>query len=134
MPEKSQPKFSGGRQLTAGGTGRTRTETASNRGTWTRRIPIVVAAIVVIAPVALTIEFLREDSITARFNTQPARAVAAATFVGSEACAGCHRSEAALWRGSQHRLAMQHATDKSVLGDFNDSAFDQFGVHSRFFR
>ncbi len=59
---------------------------------------------------------------------------AAATFVGSEACAGCHRAEAELWRGSQHQLAMQHATAKSVLGDFNDASFDYHGVHSRFFR
>jgi len=39
-----------------------------------------------------------------------------------------------MWRGSQHKLAMDHATDKSVLGDFNDASFDNFGVHSRFFR
>jgi len=55
-------------------------------------------------------------------------------FVGSETCAACHRTEADLWRPSQHNLAMQHATDKAVLGDFNDAAFDYFGVHSRFFR
>ena len=28
---------------------------------------------------------------------------------------------------------MDHATDKSVLGDFNDASFDYYGVHSRFF-
>ncbi|HLQ90732.1 MAG TPA: tetratricopeptide repeat protein [Xanthobacteraceae bacterium] len=60
--------------------------------------------------------------------------VAAATFVGSETCAGCHRTEAQLWRGSQHNLAMQHATDKSVLGNFNDASFANYGVLSRFFR
>ena len=37
---------------------------------------------------------------------------AAATFVGSETCAGCHRAQAQLWHGSQHKLAMQHATTK----------------------
>ncbi len=58
----------------------------------------------------------------------------AATFVGSETCAGCHRAEAELWRSSQHQLAMQHATDKAVLGDFNGASFDYHGVHSRFFR
>src|SRR5262245_35963444 len=58
----------------------------------------------------------------------------AATFVGSEACAGCHRPEAELWRGSQHKQAMDHASDKSVLGDFNSASFDYHGVHSRFFR
>ena len=29
---------------------------------------------------------------------------------------------------------MQHATGKTVLGDFNDASFDYYGVHSRFFR
>jgi hypothetical protein len=56
------------------------------------------------------------------------------TFVGSEACAQCHPVEAKLWHSSQHKLAMQHATDKSVLGDFFDASFDYYGVHSRFFR
>ncbi len=57
-----------------------------------------------------------------------------ATFVGSETCAGCHRAEAKLWDASQHKAAMQHATDKTVLGNFNDASFDYYGVHSRFFR
>ena len=29
---------------------------------------------------------------------------------------------------------MQHATDKTVLGDFNDARFDYYDVTSRFFR
>jgi predicted CXXCH cytochrome family protein len=58
----------------------------------------------------------------------------AATFVGSEACAGCHQSETRLWQSSHHKLAMDHATDKTVLGDFKDGSFDYYGVHSRFFR
>jgi tetratricopeptide (TPR) repeat protein len=61
-------------------------------------------------------------------------ATALATFVGSETCAGCHRSEAKLWQGSQHQLAMAHATGKSVLGDFSGATFDYFGVESRFFQ
>ncbi|MGO9135355.1 MAG: tetratricopeptide repeat protein [Methylovirgula sp.] len=55
-------------------------------------------------------------------------------FVGSETCASCHQKEAQLWQSSQHQHAMQHATETSVLGDFNDAGFDYFGVHSRFFR
>jgi len=61
-------------------------------------------------------------------------ATPATAFVGSPTCAGCHQAQAKLWEASQHKLAMQHATDKSVLGDFNDASFDQAGVHSRFFR
>lgn len=57
-----------------------------------------------------------------------------ASFVSSETCAGCHQAQARLWDASQHKAAMQPATDKTVLGDFNDGSFDYFGVHSRFFR
>jgi predicted CXXCH cytochrome family protein len=59
---------------------------------------------------------------------------AAATYVGSKSCAGCHQSEAKLWQSSHHKLAMDHATEQSVLADFNDASFDYYGVHSRFFR
>ena len=55
-------------------------------------------------------------------------------YVGSEACAGCHEAEARLWRGSHHERAMDHATEKSVLGDFSGATFEHFGVKSRFFR
>jgi hypothetical protein len=48
----------------------------------------------------------------------------AATFVGSDACAGCHQAETKLWQSSHHKLAMDHASDKSVLGDFADASFD----------
>jgi len=56
------------------------------------------------------------------------------TFVGSQACSACHQSEAGLWKSSQHRHAMDHATDASVRGDFGDAAFEYAGTRSRFFR
>ncbi len=56
------------------------------------------------------------------------------SFVGSETCASCHSAEAKLWHGSQHAHAMAHASDETVLGDFNDASFDYYGVHSRFYR
>jgi predicted CXXCH cytochrome family protein len=62
------------------------------------------------------------------------RHVAPLSFAGTETCASCHRVEAELWRTSQHKLAMDHASEQSVLGDFNDASFDHYGVHSRFFR
>src|SRR6478735_8735758 len=58
----------------------------------------------------------------------------AAEFIGSETCSGCHQAQAASWSNSQHKHAMDHATEKSVLGDFSDATFDYFGVRSRFFR
>jgi Flp pilus assembly protein TadD len=59
---------------------------------------------------------------------------ALASFVGSETCSGCHQPEADLWHESQHKHAMDHASEKSVLGDFNDATFNNRGVTSRFFR
>lgn len=56
------------------------------------------------------------------------------TFVGSQACSGCHRTEAQLWQKSQHRHAMDHASDTSVRGDFSDAVFEYAGTRSRFFR
>jgi len=68
-------------------------------------------------------------------QTHPTEKVeSAATFVGSQVCSGCHQAEAERWSLSQHKLAMNHATDKSVLGDFDDASFDYYGVHSRFYR
>jgi predicted CXXCH cytochrome family protein len=71
--------------------------------------------------------------------TKPAQAAsqnnfAAASFVGSQACAGCHQSEADHWVASHHALAMDHASEQSVLGNFSDAGFDYNGIHSRFFR
>ncbi len=63
-----------------------------------------------------------------------AGSAAPAAFVGSETCAGCHKAEATLWRTSQHKHAMDHATEKTVLGDFNNAQFVHYGARSRFFR
>jgi Flp pilus assembly protein TadD len=64
----------------------------------------------------------------------PSIANAPLSFVGSSACAGCHREEFALWQGSQHAVAMQVASEQTVLGDFNDVKFRNFGVKTEFFR
>jgi tetratricopeptide (TPR) repeat protein len=63
-----------------------------------------------------------------------AGAEAGATYVGRAQCAACHAEETARWTGSHHDLAMQAATEATVLGDFNDATFEQFGVASRFYR
>jgi predicted CXXCH cytochrome family protein len=66
--------------------------------------------------------------------TTPSPENAVAGYVGSETCAGCHQAETKLWQASQHKVAMQHATAESVLGDFSGATFDYYGVTSRFFR
>jgi hypothetical protein len=45
------------------------------------------------------------------------------TFVGRESCLECHENAMRLFEGSHHDLAMDHATEATVLGDFNDSVF-----------
>ncbi|MGD8252198.1 MAG: multiheme c-type cytochrome [Desulfobacterales bacterium] len=56
------------------------------------------------------------------------------SFVGSGKCSECHRVEYDNWRGSHHDLAMDLATEESVLGDFDEARFEHFGSISRFFR
>ncbi len=46
-----------------------------------------------------------------------------ATFIGKERCVDCHKIEYDQWQQSDHKKAMEIATDSSVLGDFNDSKF-----------
>lgn len=55
-------------------------------------------------------------------------------FVGRSTCVDCHQKEAEAFRGSDHDLAMDHATDASVLGDFNDATFEHDGLVNRMYR
>src|SRR4029453_6282251 len=57
-----------------------------------------------------------------------------ATYVGRQACIDCHREQHGAWTGSHHDLAMDVATDASVLGDFNDARLEHYGVTSRMFK
>ncbi|MGB2958907.1 MAG: hypothetical protein WBD30_08460, partial [Bacteroidota bacterium] len=59
---------------------------------------------------------------------------AAASFVGRSRCAECHKREHDLWQGSDHDLAMQPATEETVLGDFENASYTYHGVRSEFTR
>src|SRR5208282_2294169 len=59
---------------------------------------------------------------------------APATFVGAQACAGCHAPEADRWKNSHHALAMQKATAAAVLGDFTNATLTHHGVTTTFSR
>src|SRR3954470_18217594 len=63
-----------------------------------------------------------------------ARAEDPASFVGAQACAGCHAAQAAGWQPSHHALAMQPAVGGAVLGDFSGVKLEHFGVVTTFFR
>jgi tetratricopeptide (TPR) repeat protein len=55
-------------------------------------------------------------------------------FVGRSTCVECHQKEAEAFRGSDHDLAMDHATDASVLGDFDNATFEHDGLVNRMYR
>ena len=57
-----------------------------------------------------------------------------ARFVGRDQCIDCHRAAYDAWRGSDHDLAMEAASDSTVRGNFNNAVFSQDGVTARFFR
>jgi predicted CXXCH cytochrome family protein len=57
-----------------------------------------------------------------------------AQYVGSSACASCHQKEAGEWQKSQHHDAMAEASEKSVLGNFDNAKFNYKGIASTFFK
>jgi predicted CXXCH cytochrome family protein len=125
----------GARKEPAGASQATPPQSASPGGTdagFPSKHKIWIAASVaagIVAAVGLSFYLLNQIQLTSNGS-----GASAATFVGSDTCAGCHQAEAKLWRASHHKQAMDHATDKSVLGDFNDASFDYYGMRSRFFR
>jgi len=63
-----------------------------------------------------------------------APSVDAPSYVGGDACVGCHQEESAAWTGSHHDLAMQVTSDETVLGDFSGATFAYYGRTSTFFK
>lgn len=55
-------------------------------------------------------------------------------FVGRNQCLTCHQDQADAFAGSHHDLAMDRASDSTVLGDFDDVTFEHHGVSSRLYR
>jgi tetratricopeptide (TPR) repeat protein len=57
----------------------------------------------------------------------------AATFVGREVCRPCHETAFSNWQGSDHDLAMDVATEDTVLGGFDSATFTSKDTTSTFF-
>ncbi len=64
----------------------------------------------------------------------PVEAPKKAEFVERQTCIECHEDQYKQWIGSHHDLAMDAATEKTVIGDFNDSTFTHQGVTSTFYK
>ncbi len=67
-------------------------------------------------------------------ETQETLSAADAKYVGSERCKDCHTEAYQQWHNSHHDLAMQTATNATMLGNFDDTEFNHNGVTSRFFK
>lgn len=56
-------------------------------------------------------------------------------YVGKESCIECHHNEYEDWKGSHHDMAMTHASDSTVRGDFNNASLTtKDGVTHTFFK
>ena len=103
------------------------TARASMRVCW-----IALAAIAVVA-IATYVGY----DANQRVRSIPSAEVAASPvghYVGGKTCAPCHAREYDGWKGSHHDLAMQHANEQSVLGDFGNAKFRYASITSTFFK
>jgi predicted CXXCH cytochrome family protein len=93
-----------------------------------RKVAMAAAVLIVLA---VPIYVLKESIIRALRNPAPS---GEATFVGRERCIVCHREAYEKWLGSDHDRAMEIASDSTVLGNFNDVAFQSGAVAARFYK
>src|SRR5690606_15163477 len=96
---------------------------------WRRR-----AAVGLVVAAGLAVAFWWRSHPTPEQTAGNVAGSVQATYVGSEACAGCHRDAAAEWQRSQHAAAMAVPTEETVRGDFDDAQVRYGGVTSTFFR
>jgi len=86
----------------------------------------LAAAVVIVLTIPLYVLLhLNSGKTEVNFNT--------AQFIGKDRCIDCHKTEYNLWEQSDHRKAMDVATDSSVLGDFNNSKFISANGKETFF-
>jgi tetratricopeptide (TPR) repeat protein len=101
----------------------------------TRAAWFIAAALVVFAAAGVGVwRFTAAPTPSGHQAPAPAAPIAAATYIGTAACAQCHAKEHTAWQGSQHDRAMQVADEKTVLGNFAGAKFTYSGVTSTFFR
>lgn len=56
------------------------------------------------------------------------------SFVGTLKCADCHRKEFDTWQDSHHDHAMDIASEKTVLGNFDNVVFTSHGATTKFYK
>ena len=95
----------------------------------------LIAVVVFVTLFVMVLRFANPPQAAAAWPQQVLEAGAnEIAFVDSAECTSCHTEQAAAWGGSHHDQAMQPANEATVLGDFSDVTFVDFGVTSRFFK
>ena len=74
------------------------------------------------------------SAVCAACDVGPTPDATVAEYVGRIACSTCHVEQDQAWTGSHHDRAMQEPTEATVLGDFDNTTFEQLGVVSTFFK
>lgn len=97
------------------------------------KITLALLVSAAIAAMLFIFLFQTQDTATSIQNNSQLR-TETVRFVGAKACVACHQQEFDAWQGSHHDKAMQHISEKTVLGDFNNAQFEKDGVISRFSR
>ena len=67
-------------------------------------------------------------------SDKPEIDISNASFVGRQSCVECHEKEYHSWKGSDHDMAMDSATEETVLGDFNNATFERDGFVSKMYK
>jgi len=98
-----------------------------------RRLGLVLGAVVLAIVLAFGAWLWAQHSVPSP-APMPLAATQPLRTIGSQSCIGCHAEQAAAWQGSHHQLAMQEATDRTVLGDFGDAKFAYAGTTATFFK
>jgi predicted CXXCH cytochrome family protein len=95
---------------------------------------IILSILALLSVTASTYFLLTGDRSKTNTATTASSQPLQAEYVGAQACVTCHTTESSAWQGSQHAKAMQEATEKTMLGDFNQASFKHDGITSSFFR
>lgn len=99
----------------------------TNMNGW-NRISLISAIIIVLSfPIYLLVSQSSLNSGATPLYGEP-------YYTGGESCIECHQKEFELWKASDHDLAMAHATEESVVGDFNDISIEFRGETHRFYK
>jgi predicted CXXCH cytochrome family protein len=87
----------------------------------------ILAVIIVVALISI-VGYLFADW----YQAKPIDAVS--SYVGRQSCIECHEKQFELFTGSDHDLAMDLATEETVLANFDDQQIEHNGLTSRMFR